>query len=93
MPFGSHNLHYRIVIVPASRMHRHASWFVDNDDIVIFVYDTDLLCRYGGLVAMEGMRYYIAVFDHCVDRGNLFAIKLHLASLNSLFLHLVLDST
>ena len=67
-------------------------WFVDDNDIVIFVNNTNFLGRHRRFVAMECMRYHISILYSSINGRDQLPIKHNLSRFYRLFLHLALDS-
>lgn len=66
-----HDFIHGVVIISSGRVDRYASWFVDDDHIVVFVNDTDRLCGYRRFMAVEGMRNDISILQLRVRRRQL----------------------
>ena len=67
-------------------MNRHASRLVDNYHVVVFVDYTNRLRCDGGLMAVEGVGYYIAILNNGVDRGDSLTIDNDFTAFYGVFL-------
>ena len=73
-------------------MDRYTCGLVDDNHFIIFVDDADRLRSYRWLMSMQCVGNYVAVFDDCVDAGDLLSVDYDTAALYGIFLkHLSSD--
>lgn len=65
------NLNDRIVVVAARSVDGHAGRLIDDNQVIIFVDDTDRSAGHGGFVAVGGMGDDLAVLDDGVSASGL----------------------
>ena len=73
-------------------MNRNPRRFVDNNHLIIFVYDSDRCRGDRGFVSMESMGDDIAVFDNVSCGRDYFAIDNDGATSNRIFLHKLVNA-
>ena len=66
-PFGTHYFYNGVVIVPTRWVNRDTCWLVNDNHIVVFMNDANRLRCYGRLMAMQGVRDYVAILDDFSD--------------------------
>jgi hypothetical protein len=74
-PVRTQDLDNRVEVVATSRVHRHASWLVNDDKIIILMHNSDGFRCYRRLVAVEGVGDHIAVLYDCLGGRNGLAVK------------------
>lgn len=70
-------------------MHRHARGLVDDYHVVVLVNDSYCLRRDRRLMAVQGMRYYVAVLDERLDGGGFLPIDDNFPTLYGVFLDII----
>ena len=83
---SAHDFDDAVVVVAAGGVDGYAGGFVDDDQVFVFVDDTNSLCGDGGFVAVEGVADDVAVLDVRVDGGQWLAVALDFACLYGIFL-------
>jgi hypothetical protein len=68
---GAKNLNDRVVVVSTSGVDGHTGWLVNDNQIIVFVDDTDRSAGHGRFVAVGGMRDNLAVLDDSISAGGL----------------------
>lgn len=68
---SAQNLNNRIVVVSPCGMDRHTSRLVDDEHIIIFMDNSNVMSGHGRFMTMQRMRNNLAIFDHCVWAGDL----------------------
>lgn len=58
-------------MVSTSGVNRHAGWFIDHNQVVVFVNDTDREGGHRGFMTMNGVRNLLAILDHGVSARRL----------------------
>jgi hypothetical protein len=58
-------------MVSTSGVNRHAGWFIDHNQVVVFVNDTDREGSHRGFMTMNGVRNLLAILDHGVSARRL----------------------
>ena len=78
-------IYKRVGVIAYCRMSDHASWLIDNDDIVILIDDPELLpglyltdaCHEFGRLLLSNVKgKFIACIEDCILLGTL-AVQLH----------------
>lgn len=85
----AHYFDYRIVIVSTRWMYWNASWLVNDNYVIILMYDTDRQVGDRRFMAMKCMRYNISIFDEMIDGFNRLSIYSHHSSFYGIFLVLL----
>ena len=81
-PLCSHDLHHRVELVPARRVHWHTSWLVDHNHVLILMDYPNWLRSDWRLMPVERVRDYIAIFDDDARVNAWLAVDSDLSALN-----------
>jgi hypothetical protein len=68
---GAKNLNDRVVVVSTSGVDGHTGWLVNDNQVIVFVDNTDGSTGHCGFVAVGGMRDDLAVLDDSISAGGL----------------------
>lgn len=70
MALRAHDLEHGVVVVATGGVDGHTSGFINDNQIVIFVDNTNLFPGDGGFVTVQGMRDDLAVLDNGVGTSR-----------------------